>query len=305
MRTAYYTSDMHYEHRVDNDHPEHALRILSIEQTLKAENQWDSLLHCSAKAAQLSDVYRAHTQGYVDQLKRISPEQGRIFVDPDTSMATGTYAAALAAAGCVTGALDCLLADDFQHAFAAVRPPGHHAEHKQAMGFCFFNNVAIAARRATQQHHLMRVAILDFDAHQGNGTIDILQNDTHVLMCSSFQHPFYPNKHYNVGQINNLVNVPLLAGTKGPEFRELLNQHWWPALRSYAPQLIIVSAGFDAHVADPMAELGLDNSDYAWLGEQIAGYAKEKDIPVLSVLEGGYNLSVLGKSVAAYLAPFS
>lgn len=304
MSVAYFTSEEHFSHFTDEEHPEHAMRILAIEQELKARHLWDQLIHIKGEEATIPDILRAHSKGYVDQLHLIQPEHGHIYVDEDTQMSPGSLRAALWSAGSCTSALDALMRNDYQHAFVATRPPGHHAEHKKAMGFCFLNNVAIAALRAADQHHLQRIAILDFDAHQGNGTIDILGNDHRFMICSSFQHPFYPYSHYQEGRYNNLINTPLEAGTGSATFRAEIESAWLPAVRSFAPELIIVSAGFDAHRDDPMAELCLLDDDYHWLADQIISLATPRSTPVLSILEGGYHLGALGRCVAEYLQPF-
>ena len=301
MPLAYYTSEEHFSHFTDEDHPEHAMRIMAIEQELKSQGIWEQLIHVNGRSADMPDILRAHSKGYVEQLHLIQPKHGHIYVDEDTAMSPGSLNAALWSAGSCTAALDDLAKGEQSRAFVATRPPGHHAEHRKAMGFCFFNNVAISALRAADIHHFQRIALLDFDAHQGNGTIDILGNDQRFLICSSFQHPFYPYTHYEQSKFSNLINVPLESGTGSATFRAMIEEHWLPALKSYAPELIIVSAGFDGHKDDPMAELNLLDSDYDWLGRMIDGIAAARNTPVLSILEGGYDLNALGRSVAAYL----
>lgn len=303
MTTAYYSFRQHFSHNTGDDHPEHALRILAIEQGLKQAGLWDKLDIIEGSMAHTPDILRAHSHGYFDQLQLIQPEQGHIYVDEDTPMAPGTLEAALYSVGTCTQALDDVVLRKSPHsnAFVAVRPPGHHAEHKKSMGFCFFNNVAIAALRAAEVHHLQRVAIIDFDAHQGNGTIDILANDKRFLICSSYQHPFFPNSHYQVGLHNNVLNVPLDSGTGSELFRQKVLENWDAALQAFAPELILVSAGFDAHKKDPMAELNLDDEDFAWLGSWIRSIAQKRNTPVLSLLEGGYDLNALAQSVVAYI----
>lgn len=301
MTIAFYTSEEHFLHQTEDDHPEHAMRIMAIEQELKARHLWEQLIHANGGEAHLPDILRAHSKGYVEQLHLIQPEHGHIYVDEDTTMTPGSLKAALWSAGSCTTALDSLVSGAYQTAFVATRPPGHHAERKKAMGFCFFNNVAISALRAADIHHFQRIAILDFDAHQGNGTIDILGNDQRFLLLSSFQHPFYPYTHYQESKYNNLVNVPLASGVGSATFRAAIEERWLPTLKNFSPEVIIVSAGFDGHKDDPMAELNLTDADYRWLGELIHKHANIKSVPVLSILEGGYNLNALGRSVAEYI----
>lgn len=301
MVLAYYTSDEHFSHLTADDHPEHAMRIMAIEQELKRSKLWDDLHHGKTTPATPEDLLRAHSSGYIDELHLIQPDQGHIYVDEDTAMTPGSLHAALWSAGSCITALEGAMAGEFSHAFVATRPPGHHAERGKAMGFCFFNNIAVTALRAADKHHLQRIAVLDFDAHQGNGTIDILGNDQRFQLFSSFQHPFYPYKHYEQGRFSNLVNVPLEEGTGSASFRAAIETRWWPALEAYAPELILVSAGFDGHKEDPMAELNLTDEDYGWLGRHIAQIAAKRNTPVISMLEGGYQLNALARSVRAYL----
>jgi acetoin utilization deacetylase AcuC-like enzyme len=222
-------------------------------------------------------------------------------VDPDTALNVDTWDAALRAAGAAVAATDAVLAGELENAFCAVRPPGHHACHDHAMGFCFFNNVAIAAKHALERHGLNRVAIVDFDVHHGNGTEDIVAGDERILMVSFFQHPFYP---YGGSQSHaaNLVNLPVPAYTRGMEIRELVDMMWLPRLEAHRPEMIFISAGFDAHRDDDLGQLGMTEQDFAWITERIkevaARHGKKR---IVSCLEGGYNLDALGKSVEAHV----
>ncbi|WP_221795526.1 histone deacetylase family protein [Oceanobacter mangrovi] len=302
MSTGYYAFHQHFGHDTGEDHPEQASRITALEEVLKATGVWDKLIIHEGKSAHLPDILRAHSKAYVDQLHLIQPEHGTILVDDDTPMSSGTLEAALHSVGTTTQALDDVLNGVHRNAFAAIRPPGHHAERKKSMGFCFFNNSAIAALRAADVHHMQRIAILDFDAHQGNGTIDILQNDQRFLLLSAFQHPFYPYTHYEQNKYTNLINVHLPQGADGEIFRKGVIEQWEPALRRFAPEVIIVSAGFDAHRCDPMAELNFEDRDFLWISEWINDYCLKRRIPWLAVLEGGYNLKAFGTSATLFIA---
>jgi len=246
-------------------------------------------------------LLRVHPAAHLERLKRASPELGVVHLDPDTAMNPYTWTAALRAAGAGCLAVDLVMKKEIENAFCAVRPPGHHAERKNAMGFCFFNNIAVAARHALAVHGLERVAIIDFDVHHGNGTEEIFAGDQRVLMAGTFQHPFYPY----CGTENpapNMCNVPLPAGTRGDEFRQVVYDIWLPRLRDFQPEMIFISAGFDAHYEDDMASLGLVESDYAWVTEQIKQVAGESAKGrIVSLLEGGYALSALARSVATHI----
>jgi len=282
-------------------HPECPERLGAIQDRLIAAGLDLYLTYHDAPLAEAEQLLRVHPQSYIDMLKANAPESGIVHLDPDTAMSPGTWQAALRAAGAGILATDLVMRKETPNAFCAVRPPGHHAESGRAMGFCFFNNVAVAVSHGLAAWGLKRVAIVDFDVHHGNGTEEIFAGDERVLMVGSFQHPFYPY----CGTENpaaNMCNVPLKAGTRGDVFRQVVTDVWLPRLRQFAPELVYVSAGFDAHYEDDMASLGLVESDYGWVTEQIkAVAAATAQGRIVSILEGGYALSALARSVAAHI----
>jgi acetoin utilization deacetylase AcuC-like enzyme len=246
-------------------------------------------------------IERVHEAAYVDEVFESAPEEGLVWLDGDTAMNPHSLEAALHAAGANVQAVDMLMAGEARRAFCAVRPPGHHAGPDRTMGFCIFNNVAVGAAHAIAAHGLERVAIVDFDVHHGNGTEDIFSGDNRVLMCSTFQHPFYPGTGAG-DTAPNIVNCPLPAMTDGADFRATLRAHWLPVLEAFEPQLILVSAGFDGHIEDDMAQMRLREPDYEWVTLEICDLAdRHAEGRVVSTLEGGYNLSALGRSVAVHI----
>jgi acetoin utilization deacetylase AcuC-like enzyme len=301
MATAFYSHPDCLLHDMGPWHPECPDRLKAIEDQLIA-SRIDALIEREeAPLASEIDLARVHTQAHIDYIKSRTPESGRSELDPDTSMCPESYRAALRAAGAAIAATDAVIEGRYDNAFCSVRPPGHHAEPARAMGFCLFNNVAIAARHALEVHGLQRVAIVDFDVHHGNGTEAAFSGDSRVLMCSFFQHPFYPFSGAD-NHASNMVNVPLPARTKGMQVREVVDMLWLPRLEEFKPQMIFVSAGFDAHREDDMANMGLVEDDYAWITEQVRAVAKRHaQGRIVSCLEGGYNLSALGRSVVAHL----
>ncbi|MBI3140931.1 MAG: histone deacetylase family protein [Rhodocyclales bacterium] len=282
-------------------HPECPERLSAINDRLIAAGLDLYLSFHDAPLATLEQIARVHASEYVRSIADSAPERGIVHLDPDTAMGPGTWQAALRSAGAGVLATDLVMRGEVENAFCSVRPPGHHAERARAMGFCFFNNVAIAAAHALEVHGLERVAIVDFDVHHGNGTEDIFAGDPRVLMASTFQHPFYPYSGTD-NPAPNMVNVPVPAGTRGEAFRQVVADIWLPALRDFAPEAIFISAGFDAHYEDDMASLGLLEADYAWVTLQIkaiaAEYARKR---IISMLEGGYALSALARSVTAHI----
>ena len=307
--TGYFTHTLFRRHEMGEGHPECPQRLDAIEDRLLITGLDHALERREPTPAALSDVELAHDRMHVAALRGLSdrliedmqaggPTHANI--DPDTSINRHTWEAALMAAGAAIDATDAVMAGELENAFCAVRPPGHHACHNKAMGFCFFNNVAIAAKYALARHGLKRVAIIDFDVHHGNGTEDIVAGDDRILMCSFYQHPFYPEcEHSNAP---NLVNLPVPAYTRGMDVRELIDMMWLPRLETFRPQMIFISAGFDAHREDDMGQMGLVENDYIWITERIKQVAdRHAKGRIVSCLEGGYNLSALARSVEAHL----
>lgn len=283
------------------DHPDCPERLDAIQNQIISSGVEFVLRHYDAPLATRGMLEAAHDPAHVAHVFATVPEAGTVQIDDDTMMTPYTLRAALRAAGAAVLAVDLVMRGEACPVFCAVRPPGHHAERNRAMGFCLFNNVAVGALHAMDRHGIERLAILDFDVHHGNGTEDIFRDDPRVLLCSSFQHPFYPFTG-DVADRPNLVSVPMKRGTGGPAFRAAIAEQWFPAVRAFAPELILVSAGFDAHILDDMSGLALAEADYAWLSEQIMAVARESaEGRVVSVLEGGYEPGALGRSVVAYL----
>jgi acetoin utilization deacetylase AcuC-like enzyme len=305
MTTAYYTHPDCRAHDMGRGHPECPQRLDAIEDYLLASGLDVALERHEAPLVDMDDVALAHASGYAnelgDLLERVQADGRMRAIDPDTIACAGTWAAVQRAAGAAVAATDAVIDGRAENAFCAVRPPGHHATRSAAMGFCFFNNVAIAARHALDMRGLERVAIIDFDVHHGNGTEDIIANDERVLMVSIFQDHFYPFSG-GVPLGTNMVNVPVPAYTRGPEVRALIEANWMPRLEAFRPQMIFISAGFDAHRDDDLGQLGLVEADYEWMTLRIKGVAeRHAQGRIVSCLEGGYNLGALARSVAAHL----
>jgi acetoin utilization deacetylase AcuC-like enzyme len=309
-KTGYFTHPDCRKHDMGRGHPECPQRLDAIEDRMIASRLADAVDRREAPLASPDLLELAHTRmhvasilGLAEELQAQEQAGGRdlLQIDPDTAMNQYTWNAVLRAAGAAIAATDAVMAGELENAFCAVRPPGHHACRDRAMGFCIFNNVAVAARYALERHGLARVAVVDFDVHHGNGTEDILSGDPRVLMVGLFQHPFYPYSGFGA-HADNMVNLPVPAYTKGPKIRELIEQHWLPRLEEFKPEMIFVSAGFDAHRDDDLGQLGLVEADYTWITAQIKDVAqRHAKGRIVSCLEGGYNLDALGRSVEAHV----
>jgi acetoin utilization deacetylase AcuC-like enzyme len=309
-KTGYFTHPDCRRHDMGRGHPECPQRLDAIEDRMLASGLLDVVDRREAPLASTEMLELAHDRMHVAAMRGLAQElleqegaggMDRIPIDPDTSMNRHSWNAVLRAAGASLAATDAVMAGELENAFCAVRPPGHHACRDRAMGFCIINSVAVAARYALERHGLQRVAVVDFDVHHGNGTEDILAGDPRVLMVGIFQHPFYPySGTHPVAE--NMVNVPVPAYTKGPVIRELVEKHWLPRLEAFRPEMIFVSAGFDAHREDDLGQLGLVEADYVWMTQQIKDIARRHGKGrIVSSLEGGYNLDALGRSVEAHV----
>ena len=305
MQTAYLTHPACLKHEMSAGHPESPARIHAIEDQLIASGLMPYLAHYDAPEATREQLLRVHELAYVESVFAQSPQSGLVYLDGDTAMNPHTLSAALHAAGAAVKAVDLVMEGRAENAFCNIRPPGHHAGRASAAGFCLFNNVAVAAAHALAQYGLKRVAIADFDVHHGNGTEDIFHDDPRVMLCSTFRHPYYPYKGVGSGN-EHMINVPLAAGASGEEFRTAVTKHWLPALERFQPQLLLISAGFDAHLEDDMGGLALRESDYIWVTERLKELAeKYASRRIVSVLEGGYALSALGRSATAHIKVLS
>jgi acetoin utilization deacetylase AcuC-like enzyme len=301
MPTALVTHADCLKHDMGTHHPERPARLGAIEDQLIASGLGQHLVRYEAPLASDEQLARVHPIEYVRAIRDAAPESGTVHLDPDTAMNPHTLQAALRAAGAAVLAVDLVMNKKAGTAFCAVRPPCHHACRARPMGFCIFNNVAVAARHAVKSHGLERVAIVDFDVHHGNGTEDIFAHDAHVLMASIFQHPFYPYSGTE-DPAPNMFNVPLPAGAGSNQFRDAVRKVWMPALEAFKPQLVLFSAGFDAHAEDDMAMLRFVDADYGWVTEQVKGIAeRHAGGRMVSMLEGGYALSALGRSAVQHI----
>ena len=301
MTTAFITHSDCLKHEMGPHHPESPARLQAVYDAFARSGLMTKLQLIEAPLATRAQLAAAHAADYVDAIFEAAPTHDYAALDPDTSMNPYSLVAAQRAAGAVIKGVDLVMSGEITNAFCAVRPCGHHATYNQPMGFCIFNNVAVGAVHALDVHQIDRVAILDFDVHHGNGTEDIFHDDERVMFCSSFEHPFYPGTGADSGN-SHIIPTPLAARTGGPAFRAAIERTWFPALARFKPQLIIISAGFDAHIDDPLAYLELVEDDYTWITQCIREIADtHADGRIVSALEGGYDLGALGRSAVAHV----
>ena len=303
MPTLLITHPACLEHRMPGGHPERPERLRAIEAALAAD-AFNPLVRVEAPRAELETIALCHPMDYVEAIRDATPQQGIAQLDADTSMSPGSFEAAIRAVGGAVHAVDAVMTGNATNAFVATRPPGHHTETARPMGFCLFNNAAIAARHAQHKHGIERAAIIDFDVHHGNGSQDIFWSDPTVMYASTHQMPLYPGTGAvsESGDHDTIVNAPLRPGDGGSQFREAFESRILPRLREFKPDLVIVSAGFDAHTRDPLANLNLVEADFAWATQKLLEIADQSaQGRLVSLLEGGYDLQGLAGSAAAHV----
>jgi acetoin utilization deacetylase AcuC-like enzyme len=303
MTTLLLTHPACLDHLTPPGHPERPERLRAIDQIL-AEKRFDPLMRELAPEGSLDDVTLCHSEPYVAELRNAAPASGLVYIDGDTSMSPGTWEAVMRGVGGAVAATDAVMSGKHGNAFVAVRPPGHHAEKATPMGFCFFDNAAIAARHAQRKHGIARAAIIDFDVHHGNGTQDIFWADKSVMYCSTHQMPLFPGTGASGerGEHDTIVNAPLRPEDGSAKFRAAFDNVILPQLKKFAPELVIISAGFDAHRRDPLAQINLDAADFGWVTQKLMDIAEDSaEGRIVSVLEGGYDLQGLQESVAAHV----
>ncbi len=301
MTTAFISHPDTLLHIMDGSHPESPARISAIKNKLNATGLMQKLSLYEAPAASTHQLARVHSAEYIKHIHSIAPKAGLVRLDPDTAMGPMSLSACLHASGAAILATDLVMSGKAHNAFCCVRPPGHHAGKANAAGFCIFNHIAVGVAHGLSEHKLERVAIIDFDVHHGDGTEDIFKDDKRVMLCSTFQHPFYPHRGADT-RTERIINVPLSANTDGASFRKAVLTEFAPALERFKPQMIFVSAGFDAHEQDPLAQLALNKADYIWVTQWILEVAKTYSHQrVVSLLEGGYHLASLAESVEAHV----
>lgn len=289
------------KHEMGAQHPESPARMLAIEQALNGAGLLQKMHRYDAPKASQIQLANAHSTAYIEHIFKVSPSAGLVQLDADTAMNPYSLEAALRASGAAILGVDLVMTRQAKRVFCNTRPPGHHAGRERSAGFCIFNHVAVAATHAIGQYDLKRVAIADFDVHHGDGTENIFHDDARVMLCSSFRHPYYPHSGADSGNAH-IINTPLVAGSDGQAFREVVIKQWLPALEKFKPQLLIISAGFDAHVEDKMGGLAWVEDDYAWITEKLKGIANQyAEGRIVSILEGGYALNALGRSAVVHV----
>lgn len=301
MITSFITHEDCALHDMGPWHPENPMRINAIIEQLKLSGLMNQLMQYKARPVTEEQLYRVHPKAHVRSLELSLPESGFTTIEEETLLCPRSLEAASYAAGAVVRGVNQVFRNQADNVFCAIRPPGHHAEKVESLGFCFYNNAAVGALHAIEEYGLERVAIFDFDVHHANGTVDIFRDDPRVMVCSSFQHPFYPWRYADL-EGDNLINTPLEAHSGSLEFRRAIENSWLPAIQNFKPQLFIISAGFDAHREDEMGELNLEDDDYHWVTHFLMEQAQSfSDGKVVSVLEGGYNLNSLARSVHRHI----
>lgn len=301
MTTAFISHPDTLLHIMDGSHPESPARITAIKNTLIENGLYSRLKVYEAPLATDLQLSRVHSASYVQRIRALSPKAGLVRLDADTAMGPMSLSAALHASGAVILATDLVMQHKVNNAFCCIRPPGHHAGRANSAGFCIFNHVAVGVAHAIEQYGIKRVAIIDFDVHHGDGTENIFKDDPRVMLCSTFQHPFYPHRG-SESRSATMVNVPLAARSARNEFEQAFEQEFLPALNQFKPEIIYISAGFDAHMEDPLADLALVDSDYIWITAFIKKVASQfSEGRIVSSLEGGYHLKSLAKAVSAHI----
>ena len=304
-KTAFISHPDTLLHVMDGSHPESPARITAIKNAVLASNLKQKLQFYDAPAASITQLKRVHTAEYVEHIYNIAPKAGLVRLDADTAMGPMSLSAALHASGAVILATDLVMSGKVNNAFCCVRPPGHHAGRANSAGFCIFNHVAVGVAHALYKYKLKRVAIIDFDVHHGDGTEDIFKDNPNVMLCSTFQHPFYPHRGADT-RSNNMINVPMKAHANGSDFKKVFEAEFKPALEAFKPEIVFISAGFDAHINDPLADLALTTVDYVWMTEFIKTIVKKyAQNRIISSLEGGYDLPSLAESALAHIETLS
>jgi acetoin utilization deacetylase AcuC-like enzyme len=300
-RTAFISHPDTLLHVMDGNHPESPARITAIKNAVLTSDLKQKLEFYDAPVATKAQLLRVHSEDYVEYIHNIAPKAGLVRLDGDTAMGPMSLSAALHASGAVILATDLVMSGKADNAFCCVRPPGHHAGWANSAGFCIFNHIAIGVAHALEKHQLKRAAIIDFDVHHGDGTEDIFKDNPNVMLCSTFQHPFYPHRGAET-RSKNMINVPMNAQANGDAFKKVFETEFKPALEAFKPEIVFVSAGFDAHINDPLADLALTTNDYVWVTEFIKDVAKEyAKNRIISSLEGGYHLPSLSESAWTHI----